>query len=87
MRNARGSAKIKYICEQEHKQHFFFVSTHDILTRKFHFVVVQNNGKELNKKVRCSCKVVFCFLDLLILFFTLIVAVAVNDFLFCLSKL
>ena len=27
---------------------------------KFHFVVVQNNSKEMYKKVRCTCKVVFC---------------------------
>ena len=42
------------------------VSTCDIffpiksVTRKFHVVVVQNNGKEMYKKVCCTCKVVFC---------------------------
>ena len=42
------------------------VSTYDIffpikcVTRKFHVVVVQNNGKEMYKKVCCTRKVVFC---------------------------
>ena len=27
---------------------------------KFHFVVVQNNSKEMYKKMCCTCKVVFC---------------------------
>ena len=29
---------------------------------KFHVVVVQKNGKEMYKKVCCTCKVVFFFL-------------------------
>ena len=43
------------------------VSTYDIffpikcVTRKFHVVVVQNNGKEMYKKVCCTCEVVFCY--------------------------
>ena len=46
--------------EQEHRQQFFFVSTYDIelhkrVTRKFHVVVVQNNGKEMYKKMGCTC--------------------------------
>ena len=62
---------------------------------KFHVLVVQNNGKEMNKKVWCTCKVVillirkksvlhvqscffFCKLDLLLLFFTVVVAFSLS---------
>ena len=38
---------------------FFF---HNCLTRKFHVVVVQDNGKEMYRKGCCSCKVVFLLL-------------------------
>ena len=43
----------------------FFESKYDIssikrVTRKFHVLVVQNNDKEINKKVCCMCKAVFC---------------------------
>ena len=47
--------------EQEHRQQNFFVSTYDIelhktcYYRKFHVVVVQNNGKEMYKKMGCTC--------------------------------
>ena len=30
------------------------------VTRKFHVLVVQTNGKEMYKKVCCTCKFVFC---------------------------
>ena len=39
----------------EHIRHFL----HKMGTRKFHDVVVQNNIKEMYKKVCCTCKVVF----------------------------
>ena len=61
---------------------------------KFHVLVVQNNGKEMYKKVWCTCKVVillirkkkcaaraklfFCKLDLLMLFFTVLVAFSLS---------
>ena len=43
------------------------VNTYDISIKrvtkrifwKFHVVVVQNNGKEMHKKVCCTCKVAF----------------------------
>ena len=41
----------------EHIGHLFSIKC---VTRKFYAVVVQNNGKEINKKVCCTCKVVFC---------------------------
>ena len=31
------------------------------MSGKFHVVVVQNNGKEMYKKVCCTCEVVFCY--------------------------
>ena len=42
----------------------FLVSTYDIsyigcVTAKFHVVVVQNNVKEMSKKMCCKCKVSF----------------------------
>ena len=44
----------------------FFVSTYDMssikrVTRKFHVVVAQNNSKEMDEKVCCTCKVFFFF--------------------------
>ena len=61
---------------------------------KFHVLVVQNNGKEMYKKVWCTCKVVillirkksvlhvqsylFCKLVLLLLFFTVVVAFSLS---------
>ena len=61
---------------------------------KFHVLVVQNNGKEMYKKVWCTCKVViwlirkksvlhvqsylFCKLVLLLLFFTVLVAFSLS---------
>ena len=42
---------------------------------KFHVVVVQTTGKKCTKKVCCTCKVVFCSLDLLLCpFFAYLVA-------------
>ena len=41
--------------EPEHIQHFL----HKTCNWKFHVVVVQNNGKEMYKKVCCTCKIVF----------------------------
>ena len=42
-----------------------FVTKYDIssikrVRRKFHVLVVQNNDKEMNKKVCCMCKAIFC---------------------------
>ena len=39
----------------------FFFSINSV-TRKFHVVVVQDNGKEMYRKVCCSCKVLFLLL-------------------------
>ena len=41
-------------------RHFFF--SINCVTRKFHVVVVQDNGKEMYRKVCCSCKVLFLLL-------------------------
>ena len=43
----------------------FLMSKDDIssikrVTTKFHVLVVQNNDKEMNKKVCCMCKAIFC---------------------------
>ena len=40
----------------ERIRHFFPIKC---VTRKFHVVAVQSNGKEMYKKVCCTCKVVF----------------------------
>ena len=58
----------------EHIGHLFSIKC---VTRKFYAVVVQNNGKEINKKVCCTCKVVFLLLIRLLFFFAVLVAVAV----------
>ena len=58
-------------------------NTYDIssikrVTRKIHVVVVQNNGKEMYKKMCCTCKVVFLLISPIILyvyFFAVLVAV------------
>ena len=68
MRNAGGqqgeASKVRTSCsgkkksEQEHKQKKIFVSAYDIfsptkcVTRKFHVVAVQSNGKEMYKFCR-----------------------------------
>ena len=36
--------------------------------RKFHVVVVQNNGKEMHKKVGCTCKVAFLLIRPIVIF-------------------
>ena len=76
MRNASGqqgeASKVKMIgSERKANRNTSWtkssVNTYDIflpikcVTRKFHVVVVQNNGKEMYKKVCCTCKVVFCY--------------------------
>ena len=56
---------------------------------KFHDVVVQNNGKEMYKKVCCTCKVAFLLIRPIVVFspFSLPLPLALHDFIFCLSKL
>ena len=53
---------------------------------KFHFVVVQNNGKEMSKKI---VKLLLCWLDLF-LFFTVLRRcrrrLVLHDFIFCLRN-
>ena len=53
------------------------VSSMKHVTRKFHVVVMQNNGKEMYKNVCCICKIVYYLLDLLI-FFAILVSVVVS---------
>ena len=45
---------------------------------QFHDVVVQK-GKEMNKKVWCRVKLLFCLLNLLLFFFKVLVAIASSD--------
>ena len=52
------------------------ISSIKCVTRKFYVVVVQNNSKEMYKKVCCMCKVVFLLIRP-INFFTVLVSVPV----------
>ena len=45
--------------EKEANRNIYDISSIKLVTRKFHVVVVQNNGKEIYKKVCCRCKVLF----------------------------
>ena len=97
------TSKVKMISsekksEQEHKQqnlwrahtttrHFISIKC---VTRRCHVVVVQDNGKEIYKKVCSSCKVVFLLIIRLLIFFACSRCrhrLALLDFIFCLSKL
>ena len=55
---------------------------------KFHVVVVQNNGKEMFKKVCCTRKVVILLIGPIVFFsrFRCRRLSALHDFIFCLSK-
>ena len=63
MRNASGhQCKVKMSgsekkSEGEHVRHFLHKALRNFW--KFHVVVVQSNGKEMYKKVCCTCKVAF----------------------------
>ena len=50
--------------EREHVRHFL----HKKSFWRFHVVVVQNNGKEMYKKVCCTCKVVFLLIRPIVVF-------------------
>ena len=52
------------ITDREHVQHFPPISSW-----KFHVVVVQNNGKEMYKKMCCTCKVAFLLIRPIVFFF------------------
>ena len=45
--------------EEKVNRNTYNISCIKRVTRKFHVKVVQNNGKEMYKKVCCTCKVVF----------------------------
>ena len=66
-----GTSKVKMSGTERKKKtnrnisNKFLVSTYDIsymrcVTTKFHVVVVQNNVKEMSKKMCCKCKVSRC---------------------------
>ena len=61
MRNAScHQCKVKMRgTEKEVNENTYDISSIERVTKKFHVVVVQNNGKEMYKKVCCTCKVAF----------------------------
>ena len=57
---------------------------------KFHVVVVQNNGKEMRKKVCCTCKVAFLLVIPIVVFTVLrrcLRRLALHDLILCFNKL
>ena len=65
--------------EQDHIQRFLHKTCNSEVSGsfwKFHVVVVQNNGKEMHKKVCCRCKVVFFLLVRTTVFLAVFDAVA-----------
>ena len=57
---------------------------------KFHVVVVQNNGKEMYKKMCYTCKVAFLLIRPIVFFTVLrrcLRRLALHDFILCLNKL
>ena len=54
---------------------------------KFHVVVLQNNGKEMYKKLCCTCKVAFVLIRPIFHRSWCLRRLALHDFIFCLSKL
>ena len=75
MRNASGDqCKMKMSSsekksEREHVRHSSIKCVTKIRSFwKFHVVVVQNNGKEMYKKVCCTCKVAFLLIRLIVVF-------------------
>ena len=75
-----AATKVK-MSGSEKKSELDHIQTYNIspikcVTRKFYVVVVQNNSKEMYKKVCCMCKVVFLLIRP-INFFTVLVSVPV----------
>ena len=65
--------------EKKVNKNTFDISFIKRVTRKFLEVlvlVVQNNGKEMYKKVCCTCKVAFLLIRPIVVFFTVLVAFA-----------
>ena len=81
MRNASGhqcKVKMNGKSEREH------------VRRKFHVVVVQNNGKEMYKRLCSTCKVAILLIRPIVFFTVLrrcLRRLALDDFIFCLNKL
>ena len=59
MRNASGHQGENEWQRKRMNRNAYNISSIKRVTRKFHFVVVQNNGKEMYKKSVFTCKVVF----------------------------
>ena len=49
-------------------KNMYDISSYRRETRKFHVVVVENNGKEMYKKVCCTCKVAFLLIRRIVVF-------------------
>ena len=90
MRNAsghQGENERQRNMQQTKRNRYKISSLIKHVTRKFHVVVMQNNNREMYKKVCCISKVVFCWLwptD----FFVVLIAdrhLVLRDFIFCLS--
>ena len=58
------------------------------VTRKFHVVVVQNNGKEMYKKMCCTCKVAFLLIRPIVVvpFSFPLPQLALHEYIFCLAN-
>ena len=76
MRNARGS-KMSGSAKKKVNRNTY-ISSIKRVTRKFHVVVAQNNGKKMYKKsvLHVQSFFFFCELDLLMFFLAVFVAVA-----------
>ena len=78
MRNASGHQCKEKMSGSEKKvnENAYDVSSLKKIVWTFRVVVVQNNGKEMTKKVCCTCKVVFLLIRPIVVFFTVLVAFA-----------
>ena len=58
-----AAAKVKIIGSEKKyaNKNTCDISPVKLVARKFHVVVYQNNGKEMYKRVYCTCKVFFIF--------------------------
>ena len=70
MRNANGNQgeNERQWKKKKVNKNMYEISSVKRVTRKFHVVVVQNNGKEMYKKVCCTCKVAFLLIRPIVVF-------------------